>query len=291
MSPPVEKKGSHWFGPVCHVANDALEEEGSIHDESVARDIGFSGGLVAGTNHLELFPFLVREGFGPGWFEAGSLSIYFRVPTTHREPAQAVLGAAPAGPGAFQVEAWIQRPDGERIGEGTLAVGAPDVPTALGARDLHHYDRGEYEILHDVNVGDVFEETETVMTQEDMARRIRLQEAPLDWWHGPSPWGAAVVTPALCVNRMYRPAEDYARNRHGISAVPMFGAIEIRNTLGPVLVGRTYRTGGNVVAKGCSPRTEYFWYEAYMAEPGAGKAATMLMQLRFMRTVGLEQAL
>jgi hypothetical protein len=286
MSHPIEKKGSYWFGPVCRVANDALEEEGSIHDESVARDIGFRGGLVAGTNHLELFPLLVREALGTGWFETGSLSIYFRVPTTHQEPARAVLHAAPAGRDAFQVEAWIQRPEGERIGEGTLAVGDPGLPTALGSRDLHRYESGDYEILRAVNVGDVFEGADTLVTEEDMKQRIQLQEAPLDWWHEPSPWGASVVTPALCVNRMYGPAEDYARNRLGISAVPMFGAIEIRNTSGPVLVGRTYRTGGNVVAKGCSPRTEYFWYEAFMAEPGGRKAAAMLMQLRFMRTVG-----
>lgn len=283
MTHQVKKQGKHWFGPLCRVANDALEEQGSIHDESVAKDIGFRGGLVAGTNHLELFPLLVREAYGPRWFETGSLSIYFRVPTTHREPAQAVLGIAPDAQDEFQVEARIQRPNGECIGEGTLAVGSPEMPTALGARDLHRYKSGNYEILGHVNPGDTFEEMETVVTDRDMHQRIELQEAPLDWWSGPSPWGDAVVTPALCVNRMYRPAEDYATRTNRISAVPMFGAIEIRNVRGPVLAGRTYRTGGKVVAKGSSPRTEYFWYEAYMTEPGGGEVVTMLMQLRFMR--------
>ena len=118
---------------------------------------------MAGTNHLELFPLLVREVFGLKWFETGSLSIYFRVPTLHLEPAQAVLGQAPRDQGRFQVDAWIQRPDGEHIGDGTLAVGDPTGPTALANRDLSRYDAGPYGLLHDVRTGDTFPETETVV--------------------------------------------------------------------------------------------------------------------------------
>jgi len=282
----VEKQGGHWFGPVCRVANDAIHEEGSIHDDEIARESGFRGGLVAGTNHLELFPFVVREAFGRKWFEKGSLSIYFRVPTTHLEPARAVVGEGPGQPDDFQVDAWIQRPEGERIGEGSLAVGAPGLPTALGRRDLGRFDTGDYQVIAGVEVGDTFEEEETVVSGPDMQSRIELQEAPPDWWSHDSPWEDAVISPALCVNRMYHPAEIYATKKKGIAAVPMFGAIEVRNVNGPALVGRRYTAGGRVVARGASPRTEYFWYEGFMAEPEGRVAVSMLMQLRFMRKQG-----
>ncbi len=283
MGKRVEKKGNRWVGPVCRVANDALDEKDGIHDDRVAQEAGFRGGLVAGTNHLELFPLLVREAFGDRWFEQGSLSIYFRAPTTHLEPVQAVVAEQGGGdPKALQTEAWIQRPDGKRIGEGTLAVGEPGEPTALGSRERRRYSAGDYRLLMDVEEGDRFPEMEIRVTGEDMRRRVHLQEAPLDWWDAPSPWGPAVVSPALCVDRMYKPAETYAKQRRGIRAVPLFGAIEIRHLNGPVLVGATYRAGGRVVARGNSPRTEYFWYEAFLDRADGTRVAAMLMQLRFL---------
>ena len=59
---------------------------GSIHDDATATVLGFRGGTVAGSIHMDQFPPLLLEAFGQGWFETGSLSLYFRYATTDGEP-------------------------------------------------------------------------------------------------------------------------------------------------------------------------------------------------------------
>src|SRR5947208_10896130 len=105
-------------GPLRQSVNQAREMGGSIHNDAIATKLGFRGGTVAGSIHLELFPPLLVEAFGPRWFERGSLSIYFVNATTDREAVRAHVGEPPDG-GDAQVEAWIEREDGMRVGEGT----------------------------------------------------------------------------------------------------------------------------------------------------------------------------
>ena len=54
--------------------------------------------------------------------------------------------------------------------------------------------------------------------------------------------------------------------------VGLFGAIEIRNVNGPLLVGRSTTWAAKSVSLGQSPKTEYFWYEAW-ADDAAGSAS------------------
>jgi hypothetical protein len=58
---------------------------GSIHDDETATALGFRGGTVAGSVHLDQFPPLLLQAFGQPWFETGSLSLYFRHATTDGE--------------------------------------------------------------------------------------------------------------------------------------------------------------------------------------------------------------
>ena len=76
-------------GPVRRPRNLAAEIAGSIHDDKTASKLGFRGGTVAGSVHMDQFPPLLIEAFGPQWFETGSLSLYFRNATTDGEPVQA----------------------------------------------------------------------------------------------------------------------------------------------------------------------------------------------------------
>src|SRR5205807_2582110 len=112
-------------GPLRRSVNAARDVQGSIHDDATAQRLGLRGGTVAGSVHLDLFPPLLLEVFGPRWFERGSLSINFRNPTVDREAVRAHIRRPPAGVPAdgVQVEAWIDREDGMRVGEGTVAVG------------------------------------------------------------------------------------------------------------------------------------------------------------------------
>lgn len=71
--------------------------------------------------------------------------------------------------------------------------------------------------------------------------------------------------------------------RGTLGAVGLFGAIELRNVNGPVLVDQEYTCTGEVFAVGQSPKTEYMWFETALDDDSGKRVAEMRMQLRFMK--------
>ena len=279
----IKQGGGLYIGRWRRAANPNLYQTGSIHEDTSAQRLGFRGGLVAGSIHSELFPPLLLKAFGQRWFERGNLSLYFLEPTMDREEVRAIVSVPPAGPSDVQVRAWAERPNGNRICEGTAAVGEPREPSALLARDLSHFPPGELRILADASVGDQFATVEVRVSQEEMDRRLDLTTDPLPWYRGPSPWGGAVATTANLVTAMMQPCNAYLEVHRKTQAVGLFGAIEIRNVNGPVLVGEPYRAAGYLISLGQSPKTEYLWFEAHMDDQGGRRTAEMRMMLRFMK--------
>lgn len=269
-------------GPLRQSVNNAREAKGSIHDDATATKLGFRGGTVAGSIHMDLFPPLLLKAFGSRWFERGTLSLYFLNATTDRESVRAFAMEPPAGGTDAQVDVWIEREDGLRVSEGTASAGDPAEPTALLRRPLDRFDSGELRILKGIAVGDPIAETEVLYTSTQQADRMKVITEKIDWYEGSSPWGGPVVSPAGMVNLLY--AAPVATLRKQISgAVGLFGAIEIRNINGPALVDVPYSTRGHVIAVGQSPKTEYFWFETEMDDASGKRIAEMRMLLRFMK--------
>jgi hypothetical protein len=279
----IEEQGGLYIGQWRRPANPHLHLKGSIHDNTSAQRLGFRGGLVAGSIHSELFPPLLVKAFGQRWFERGNLSLYFLEPTLDREEVRAIVAVPPAGVSDVQVQVWAERPNGNRICEGTAAVGEPREPSALLARDLGHFPPGELHILADASAGDQFPTVEVGVSQEEMDQRLEVTTDPLPWYRGPSPWGGAVATTATLVTAMMRPCYAYFEGHMKSQAVGLYGAIELRNVNGPVLVGKPYRAAGHLLSVGQSPKTEYLWLEAYMEDQGGRRTAEMRMMLRYMK--------
>jgi hypothetical protein len=279
----IEERDGLYIGRWRRPANPHLHLKGSIHENTSAQRLGFRGGLVAGSIHSELFPPLLLKAFGQRWFERGNLSLYFLEPTLDREEVRAIVAVPPAGVSDVQVQVWAERPNGNRICEGTAAVGEPREPSALLARDLSHFPPGELHILADASVGDQFPTVEVGVSQEEMNQRLEGTTDPLPWYRGPSPWGGAVATTANLVTAMMRPCYAYLEGHTKTQAVGLFGGIELRNINGPVLVGKPYRAAGHLISVGQSPKTEYLWFEAYMDDQGGRRTAEMRMMLRYMK--------
>ncbi len=278
----VTREGEVLAGPLRRPVNSSAQAKGSIHDDATATRLGFRGGTVAGSIHMELFPPLLREVFGQRWFERGTLSLYFLNATTDREAVQAYVKEPPAGARDAQVEAWVLRDDGMQVAQGTASVGAPGEPTALMARPLERFETGELRILAQVAKGHRFEPVRVACSEEEQARRLSVTTEPMDWYRGEgSPWGGAPVMIAPLVQMLY--AKSVAQVRGGFGAVGLFGAIEIRNVNGPALVGREYTCTGEVIAVGQSPKTEYLWLETGLDDDDGQRVAEMRMLLRFMK--------
>lgn len=269
-------------GPLRRSVNQAQGARGSIHNDAVATKLGFRGGTVAGSIHLELFPPLLLEAFGPRWFERGTLSMNFRNATTDREAVRASVAQPPPEVKDVQVAARVEREDGMLVAEGTASVGAPDEPSALGALDLTRFASEDLKILAGINSGDDIEEAEVAMPAEVQNARLDVITEQLDWYRESSPWGGPIASPATIVHFLYaHPARVIGRNAG--KAVGLFGAIEVRHTNGPLVLDETYRVGGEILAVGESPKTEYVWFESHADTLGGKRVAEMRMQLRWMK--------
>jgi len=268
-------------GPIRRSVNGAINVKGSIHDDATATRLGLRGGTVAGSVHMDLFGPLLLETFGERWWETGNLSLYFANATTDREPVQASL-QMPLGDAAdSQVQAWVDREDGMRVAEGSAAVGRPTEPSALLGKPLREVAPSELRILANLYPGMPLEAQTAVYLSEKFEPHMSRITEPMEM-HRNSRWGGPVVPLAGYVNVFHGQALSELRAKI-TGVVGLFGAIEIRNVNGPLLVGAEYQVGGEVVSLGQSPKTEYFWYEAWADDASGKRIAEQRMQLRFMK--------
>lgn len=268
-------------GPIRRSINNAINVKGSIHDDATATMLGMRGGTVAGSVHMDLFGPHLLDTFGERWWETGSLSLYFTNATVDREPVRASLQLPVDSAADVQVPVWIDREDGMRVAEGTAAVGRPEAATALLGKPLRTVEPNELRILRNLVPGMAIDPTTAVYSQETLDSLMERITEPLEM-HRASKWGQSVVPLSGYVNVLYSQAISDLRRRI-TDVVGLFGAIEIRNINGPLLVDMEYRVAGRVVALGQSPKTEYFWYETWADDADGRRVAEHRMQLRFMK--------
>src|SRR5437867_3100581 len=254
------------IGPYRKPRNLALEVPGSIHNDATAQKLGFRGGTVAGSIHMEQFPPILMRAFGERWFETGSLSTYFRFATRHEEPVRTLAHLPPTDAADAQTNVWMERDDGTQILEGTASIGSPPEPSMLRVKVAEQRRPANPRILAGLAMGEVAS-VPVRLRPEDAEPRLEVITEPLDWYSGSSPWGGPIVNPGLLVHIM-----SYAQRNMNLptDAVPLYGAIEIRHLDGPVFVERDYEVTGNILTVGETPQTEYLWFETLLREPGAG---------------------
>ncbi len=274
-------------GPYRRPRNAGSAGAGSIHDDETAKAVGFRGGTIAGSTHMNQFPPVLIRAFGNGWFEAGSLSCYFLNATISNEAVRCFVEVPSAGASDAHVRAWMEQDTGTQVLDATASVGADPARTLLRQRLASLLPRGDTRIYAHLEPGMPMA-TQRARAQAPEAGRMALMTEPLDWYAGPSPWGGPIVAPGNLAQMMRR-GEQSVRRPQGDGApagggVGLFGAIEIRHINGPVFVDHDYEVAGKVLAVGETPKSEYFWYESILREPGGGKdVASMIMMIRTMK--------
>jgi hypothetical protein len=280
-------------GRVRRPRNLAAHIAGSIHDDDTAAALGFRGGTVAGSVHLDQFPPLLIEAFGQSWFETGSLSLYFRHATTDGEAVQAFVEHPQAGGHDPQVRAWMTTQGSESddaaavgliVAEGTAAVGNPQAASALHERDLRPADPAGIKILKALKAGDVLGDLRVAVNSErqrSMIGRGAMTE-PLDWYSEGSPWGGPIASPSGVVGLLYTQLLAETSKAMG-EHVGLFGAIEIRFRAGPVFLDRDYRVTGEVAAISQTPKTEVLWFDSRALDERDEPVVEMRMMLRQMK--------
>lgn len=261
--------------------NMAQNEKGSIHDDAAASKLGFRGGTVAGSIHMDQFPPLLTRIFGEAWLGSGTLSLYFKYATVDREPVKAF---ARLEAGARQARLSMVKDTGEDVMEGTAAPFAPDPDSELVRRRAAQTpaDRAGLRILADVTLGDMGAPAEVRLASAALDARLETITETLPAYHGLSGWAGRVLPPSLVVQLCMEIQRK--RLRLASPAVGLFGAIELQFRGGPVLAETDYVSTGRILALSESPKTENVWYESVLSDPADGReVARMVQYLRFLR--------
>lgn len=263
-------------GPFRSPHNSAAQQRGSIHDDATASKLGFRGGTVAGSLHMDQFVPLALKLYGEDWWRRGNMSLYFRQATVDRERVRAF-----ARRGEPHARLWMENEAGALIAEGTASCRGRDEGTAV--ENLMNSQTtaggGALRILKNVKVGDEVTGLDVTVSREALERRLEDITESLSAYQG----AAAVLPPSMNVQLFRGSAQEKLYRTDG-PAVGLFGAIELQSINGPVRAETPYLVRAKVLALSESPKTENVWYRAWAADPKTGEdVSSMLMYLRYMK--------
>jgi hypothetical protein len=248
--------------------------EGSIHSDATASSLGFKGGTIAGSTHMNQFAPLLVKLWGDAWFERGDMSLYFTQATVDNEKVRCTVE-----PGEERARLCMYNEAGDLICEGTASLSAPDAGSAL-ARRLEVQEPaapGRLRIMADMRVGDECHDVPIRVTKEAQERSLSTITEELACYRE-----KGVLSPSQIVHMAH--AARSAVMAKSKSSVGLFGALEVRQLRGPVLAETDYLARTRILKLTESPRTENVWYDVIFADPKSGEdVGSVLFNIRLMK--------
>ncbi|WP_293904410.1 hypothetical protein [Phenylobacterium sp.] len=254
--------------------NAFQQAPGSIHNDAVASKLGFKGGTVPGSVHMDQFVPMLLDLYGPRWFETGDISLYFTQATVDAEPVRAVVT-----PGEGRARLTMYNEAGALICRGTASVQAPDSLSELSLvlQQQTAVDPTKLRILGQYRVGDELSGIPLRLEVE------KLQDA-LTRITEPHPlYAQQHVLPPSHVVSLSHQVRPKALEKVGKS-VGLFGALEVRQYRGPLRAGVDYVARTKMLKFTESPKAEAVWYDVVIGDPATGHdIACVQYFLRFMK--------
>ncbi|MFZ3005433.1 MAG: hypothetical protein WA047_04610 [Phenylobacterium sp.] len=262
-------------GPFRAPHNGFQAAPGSIHNDEVASKLGFKGGTVPGSVHMDQFAPMLVELYGEAWFETGNLSLHFAQATVDKEEVQAVVH-----PGQPRARLQMFNRAGQQVCVGTASAEARDSGSEVARRMAEQTaaDPATLRIDADLQVGDTTADIPMKVSRESYDAslgRITERLALYD--------DRGVLSPAHVI-RLAHMSRPFVLAKSKQPYVGLFGALEVRLLAGPVLADRDYvgRTTMRKITE--SPRTENVWYDVDIADPQTGQdVASVTFMIRAMK--------
>jgi len=261
-------------GAFCAPRNLHQEAAGSIHNDAVASKLGFRGGTVPGSIHMDQFVPLLAEIHGPAWFETGGLSAYFTRATTDGEEVQASIEPGPARTRLTMIDRA-----GAQVCQGTAAVGGLDEGSELRERMRAQTAAapGELRILADIAIGDEARDMAVKVTREKLDKALETITEPMSGYAKDG-----VLPPSQIVHLAHMTRATVMAKQK--KSVGLFGALETQVFAGPLRADVDYLARSRILKLTESPKTENVWYEVIFREPDSDRDAGLVLYcLRFMK--------
>lgn len=254
--------------------NEFANLKGSIHDDDVAANLGFRGGTIPGSVHLDQFAPLLAKAYGSEWFRTGSISIYFSRPTIHLERVKTGIEF-----GEGRSKLTMINEAGEQICLGTASGAANDEDSEFAHRIAAHQSANAngLRILSARKAGERHSNIPLRISGDELIRTLEVISEPQ------SIYGQeGALPPSLTVLLAHRAMPVVLGELDG--AVGMFGALEVRHFRGPPRADAAYLGQSRLLKLSESPRTENAWYEVDLMEVDTGeRIASVAFFTRFLK--------
>ncbi|NKB99523.1 MAG: hypothetical protein GKR90_13645 [Pseudomonadales bacterium] len=265
------------LGPWRRPKNTSADEKGGIHDDDTAQDLGFQGGTIAGSIHMEQFPPLLVQHFGDAWWSQGGMSLYFKAATIDHEPVCCKL--EPTGETTARI--WMENEAGTVVMEGSASLGE-DENSEVSRRIEAVRPPTDLRMMADVVINEPSPPCPVRVPQKSIDERLAVITEPMTCYTDETLYGGNVAPIAPFVHA-FREVEPHIIPVRG-PYVGLFGSIEVQYLAGPIVAERDYVAQGHVVALSDSPKTEIIWYTATLSDPSSGeKIARMTKMDRLMK--------
>ena len=206
--------------------NGFQQAPGSIHNDEVASKLGFKGGTVPGSVHMDQFAPLLVDTYGADWFARGNMSLHFTQATVDREEVKAVMEAA-----SPRSRLTMFNREGVQVCIGTASGETRDAESEMARRMATQAlaSPGALRILAGYKIGDTNTGIPMRIEREALEKSLsRITERlPL--------YDEGVLPPSHLVRLAHisRPTVLAKVNQ----SVGLFGALEIRIADGPLKAG------------------------------------------------------
>ncbi|HZC15398.1 MAG TPA: hypothetical protein VE309_01425 [Caulobacteraceae bacterium] len=229
---------------------------GSIHNDAVASKLGFKGGTVPGSVHMNQFVPLILKIYGETWFEHGDMSAFFTQATVDNEATRPT-----AEPGDERARLRLYNEPGDLICEATASLNPPDPSAELVRRMAmqNPAEPGRLRILADLKVGDEQSDIPLRLDREMLLRTLETITEDI-----PAYRERNVLPPGVVVHLAHGVRSVVLGQQR--KAVGLFGALEIRHLDGPFHADVDYVARTTILKLSESPRTENVWYDVHVAD-------------------------
>lgn len=272
-----------WRKPVNMLLAQRYDNHLSLHDDDMARKLGFKAGPIEGPTHYSQFAPLAEAIWGERFFREGCLSAHYRNMVMEGEEVRAFIEREP---GEDHAVIWAQKRDGAEVLRGTASIGRHAPPSALDRRLAELPPLGQPVILRDLKVG---HRTKRVRVRMDanqhmgdlypftLAQKLAKITEPSAWYAGDdNPFGRAIIPfEMISVLAQYTARLDALPVKG--PAIGLFADQEIRLIDGPLFVGEDYEIEREIVALTGSRRTESYWTRTFFFRPGDTKVIAVML--------------
>ncbi len=278
-----------WRSPRNLLTEQTYGGHASVHNDTVAREMGFAAAPVEGPTHFSQFAPLCCHVWGDRWLTEGGLSVSYKSAVLDGERVRAFI-AKPKG-GESQLPVWMEKEDGTEVLRGTASFGDAGPPSALGEKlaalpdpdpkrvILRHIEPGATRPRIRARLG--YDNTLGPLYPFALREKLAHITEPSNLYEegAQTLWGA----PALPIEMISVLAHHAADNDPWLPAkttIDLFVDQEIRVIKGPLLADTDYEIERTVIALSGSRRTESCWVRSNIFLPGKDEVlATMIINL------------